>query len=704
MRSISAVFLLTAGCLAQTPEAVLRTSVAEFRVLPSGQVVGTLLQDGQKLSLEDRAADSGDRFWIDGKPVPAARYDVGTAKRSTLDEHGLRGQRIVVRGEVSLGPGATLEKSLILETRQNAPNLATITVTLTNTGRRELLLDRIEYGRHRFNAAQVEPSARPYDVWTFQGTSRKWGEGEITPVDAAFERANLMGAMQGPEGEGGGLPIVAFWTRRMGVATGHLDPLPRLLSLPVRVATDGRIETSTVIEPSVRLRPGQTYRTPRGFLTVYHGDYYEALSAYAAAVPIRPMNAGPEAYRVAWCGWGYSFGVTPAMMLGTVPKLRQFHLHWATLDDGWFQTYGDWNPRPTTFPGGSVRDMVADFHRQGIKVQLWWYPLAAEDGVGRYVSHEYRVSQVVKEHPDWLILDKDGKHARFSRNLAVLCPALPEVQEYHKRLTEKFLRDWDFDGHKLDVVYSVPACYNPKHHHKRPEESIEAIGEVYRAIYETSLALKPDSVTQICPCGTTPNIGWLPFQNQAVAADPHGSLQVRERIKMYKALLGPRAAVTGDHVEYTGQDYSGTDFASTVGLGGIPSSRFTWPDGGSNRNYLLDDNKSQTFQKWLELYESRMLSTGVFRNLYIQGYDSPEGYAVAKNGKMYYAFFAPQVVRWQTSGRWQGEIELRGLGPGRYRVFDYARNIDLGLIDGERPRMQVDFEQHLLLEVEKVQP
>jgi alpha-galactosidase len=700
-RSIWAVVFLAAECLAQTPEAVLRTPVAEFHVLPSGHVAGVLLQNGHKLSLDDRTGDSGDLLRIDGQAAPVAPYDIRTARRSTFIDKGIRGERIELRAAISLGPGETLEKSLILETRQNLPNLVAIAISLTNTGRRELRIDRIEFGRHRFNAAQVEPSARPFDVWTFQGTSRKWGEGEITPVDAGFERANLMGAMQGPEGEGGGLPVVAFWTRRMGVATGHLDPLPRLLSLPVRVAGDGRIETSTVIEPSVRLKPGQAYRTPRGFLAVYHGDYYEALSAYAKAVPIRPMKAGPEAYRVAWCGWGYGFGVTPAMMLGTIPKLEQYHLHWATLDDGWFETYGDWNPRPTTFPGRSIQDMVADFHRRGIKVQIWWYPLAAEDGVGRYTSHEYRVSQVVKEHPDWLILDKNGKHARFSRDLAVLCPALPEVQEYYKRLTGKFLRDWDFDGHKLDVVYSVPACYNPKHHHRRPEESIEAVGKVYRQIYETSLALKPESVTQICPCGTTPNIGWLPFENQAVAADPHGSVQVRERIKMYKALLGPRAAVTGDHVEYTGQDFSGTDFASTIGLGGIPSSRFTWPDGGRNRNYLLDDDKSRIFQRWFELYESTMLSTGVFRNLYIHGYDIPDGYAVAKNGKMYYAFFAPEVVRWQTSGRWQGEIELRGLGPGRYRVVDYTRNMELGFVDGRRPTLRVDFEKHLLLEVEK---
>src|SRR5437762_4213751 len=125
---------------------------------------------------------------------------------------------------------------------------------------------------------------------------------------------------------------------------------------------------------------------------------------------------------------------------------------------------------------------------------------------------------------------------------------MPEVQEYTKRLAQTFIRDWDFDGHKLDNIYSVPACYNPKHHHKSPQESTNAMADVYKVIYQTTRALKPDSVTQICPCGTTPNLAWLASMDQAVTADPVGAVQVRRRIKWYKALLGPKAAVYGDHV------------------------------------------------------------------------------------------------------------------------------------------------------------
>jgi len=51
--------------------------------------------------------------------------------------------------------------------------------------------------------------------------------------------------------------------------------------------------------------------------------------------------------------------------------------------------------------------------------------LAAEKGQGRYNRFQHKLSKVVAEHPDRLILNKEGAHARLSRNLAVLCPASP---------------------------------------------------------------------------------------------------------------------------------------------------------------------------------------------------------------------------------------------------------------------------------------
>jgi len=457
------------------------------------------------------------------------------------------------------------------------------------------------------------------------------------------------------------------------------------------------------------LKPGDSYSTPRSFVSVYAGDFYEPLHSWSSVLQKEgweiPKPSG-EAYNVSWCGWGYEFNVTPAEMLGTVPKLKELGIKWATLDDRWFDTYGDWNPRADTFPGDSIKKMTDDFHKQGILVQLWWLPLGVEDGQSKYESHKYVLSKVVEEHPEWLILDKDGKHARMTRDLATLCPAVAEVQQFYKKLTEKFIGDWGFDGSKLDNIYSVPMCYNPAHHHKSPQDSVNAMGDVYKTIFQTSRALKPESVTQSCPCGTPPSLAWLPFIDQAVTADPVGAVQVRRRIKMYKALLGPESAVYGDHVELSAMDRIGNnwrehgeDFASTIGAGGVVGTKFVWPDPGPKfKPVTLTQSKEEHWKKWIGIYNQKMLSKGTFRNLYVYGYDAPEGYAIEKDGRMFYAFFAP------SSSPWKGEIELRGLEPGSYHVTDYAEGKDVGTVKATAeapPRLKTEFKDHLLLELSR---
>src|SRR5262249_19844999 len=238
----------------------------------------------------------------------------------------------------------------------------------------------------------------------------------------------------------------------------------------------------------------------------------------------------------------------------------------------------------------------------------------------------------------------------------------------------------DFDGSKLDNIYTVPACYNPAHHHKSPQDSVNAMGDVYKTIFQTARAIKPRSVTQACPCGTPPSLAWLPFIDQAVTADPVGAVQVRWRIKMYKALLGPESAVYGDHVELSAMTRAGNswkehgaDFASTIGTGGVVGTKFVWPDSGPKFKAVnLTADKDATWKKWIGIYNQKMLSKGEFLDLYTYGYDFPEAYAIAKDGKMYYAFFADD------DKPWQGEVELRGLKAGSYRVTNYADGQDLG--------------------------
>ena len=687
---------------------VLTTSAAEFQVLPSGFLQATLLKDGKRLTLDEPGVGStggSDSIVMGGKELDFVP-DFGAAK--VLEAIGKlgRGKRVEIPAHPLAPAGVAIDRTLVVEAYDDFPNLALVSTTYKNSGSTDLPVEQVLMQQHRFNAKQVDEKAQPYDMWSFQGSSYDWGENDVQKLTRVSSQPNLMGEVV-KGGYGGGIPVVAFWTASVGEAIGHVETLPWTLSMPVKSEPDGRVSASLTIPIHDVLKPGESYSTPRSFVAVYSGDFYEPLRMWSSVlqkegweIP-KPSN---EAYNVSWCGWGYEFNVTPKQMLGTIPKLKELGIKWATLDDRWFNTYGDWEPRTETFPGDSIKQMADEYHKQGMLVQLWWLPLGVEDGQGRWESHKYVVAKVAQEHPDWLILDKNGKHARMTRDLATLCPAVPEVQSYYKQLTEKFIRDWGFDGSKLDNIYSVPACYNPAHHHKSPQDSVNAMADVYKVIFQTTRAIKPESVTQSCPCGTPPSLAWLPFMDQAVTADPVGGVQVRRRIKMYKALLGPQSAVYGDHVELSemtrvGNNWSehGSDFASTVGTGGVVGTKFVWPDPGPKfKPVNLTSEKEQHWKKWIALYNDKMLSKGEFRDLYVYGYDVPEAYAIEKDGKMYYAFFT------EAAKPFAGEVELRGLKAGTYHVADYVDGKDLGTVqvaDGKAPRLKTEFKDHLLLEV-----
>ena len=99
--------------------------------------------------------------------------------------------------------------------------------------------------------------------------------------------------------------------------------------------------------------------------------------------------------------------------------------------------------------------------------------------------------------------------------------------------------------------------------------------------------------------------------------------------------------------------------------------------------------KEQIWAKWVGLYNTQMLSRGEYLGgLYDIGFDRPEAHAIRRSGKMFYAFYAP---------RFDGSIELRGLGNGQYRIVDYENDKVLGTVRGPSAVVHAQFEKHLLV-------
>ena len=589
------------------------------------------------------------------------------------DAHG-RGTRHVLRGLAGEG----IEKQVDLVFHDRFPGFALLRVAYRNVGAAPTRIGGW------INAAHVlKPAADgALDYWSFSGASYEDRRDWVQPVRGGLDQRNFMG--MNASDYGGGTPVVDVWRRDYGLAVGHVETVPKLVALPLTM-TEAGARLAVECDRTLTLAPGEGFSTFETFVAVHRGDYFATLDAYRRLLAERGMaqaKVPAAAYAPIWCAWGYERDFTVDLVVATLPKAKELGLGWAGLDDGWQRAVGDWQPDPKKFPRGDA-DMLAlvkAIKDAGLKPKLWIAPLAA-----------HPASDLIRDHADLLLLDKNGAVQNVTWwDSYYLCPAYPETVERGKALVRKVIGEWGYAGLKLDGQHlnGVAPCHNPAHKHARPEESVEKLQDFWKAIYAEAIAIDPDAVVELCPCGTAQAFHNMPYMNQPVASDPESSWQVRHKGKTIKALMGPSAAYAGDHVELSDK---ANDFASTVGIGGIVSTKFTWPrDPKPKNSFLLTPAREAEWRKWIALYNEKRLPEGRYRGeLYDIGFDKPEAHAITKDGRCYYTFYAD---------RWDGPVELRGLGEGRYTVADSFTGRTIGVASAMANRLSVAFERFLLLE------
>ena len=586
------------------------------------------------------------------------------------------GRRTVVTGRSAAG----LEKEVRIDFFDRYPGLALLQVSYRNLGGQPLAVKG-------WRSAAHELADAPGGFWSFSGATHEDRRDWVQPLKAGFAQRNTLSMSESDYG--GGTPVANVWRRDAGLAVGHVERVPRRLDLPVRkTATGASIAVENLAEST--LEPGKTLTTDLTFLAAHTGDHFAPLALYqrymrdsGLVAPVAPQSA----FGAVWCAWGYERNFTTEQVLATLPKARELGFEWAVLDDGWQTNEGDWHLDRVKFPRGDA-DMkaFADAARaQGMHPRLWLAPLAADPG-----------SDVLHDHPDMLLLDRDGSVQKVSWwNAFTQCPAYQPTVDYYVALTRKIVGVWGFDGIKLDGQHlnSVAPCYNPAHKHASPTDSLEKLADFWAAIHKAAHDIKPDAVIELCPCGTAFAFHNLPSTDQFPASDPLSSWQVRSKGKSIKALMGGRSSYAGDHVELSD---NGNDFASSVGVGAVISTKFTWPrdtdrptDPLPPGGFVLTAEKEALWRKWVSIYKKHRLPQGEYRGtLYDLGFDRPEAHAIAKDGAMYYAFYAKS---------WKGPVHLRGLGRGSYRVHDLFNDRDLGSVDARANVLETAFERFLLL-------
>jgi len=580
---------------------------------------------------------------------------------------------------------ANLDKKVTITSYNDFPTMLFFDVTYTNNGKTDLVVTGWSNNNYAFKAIPRKDDKPLF--WSYQPGSYGWDNDWLQPLKKGFTRENYMGMNR--VDYGGGTPVVDVWRQDAGLAVGHVEMIPRLVSLPVSMPSAEQANLAVTFKKMITLKPAESMSTFRTFVAVHRGDHFQTLLDYSKFMTrqgIEFKDPPQTAYETIWCGWGYEKEFTLDEFYGTFPMVKKLGIDWIVLDYGWSEGVGDYVLSKEKFPNGDsdMRKVVDKIHATGAKAKLWWMPLSV-----------YPCTDMFQNHPEYLLLQENESpvYIEFWRSF-FLCPASKEVIKLTRDFVIKAIKDWGWEGLKIDGnnLNMVPPCYNAQHKHAYPEESVEKLPEFFKMIYETALEINPNAVVEICPCGTNQSFYILPYMNQSVSSDPSNSWQIRQKGKTLTALTQQKVVFYGDHVELSDEK---SDFASTVGLGGVIGTKFVWPVGvhmnKESGDVSLTPEKEKEWAKWFRIYNEKMLSKGIYRgDLYDIGYDRPETHAVQKGDVMYYAVYSPSYT---------GQIELRGLENRTYEVVDYENNKNLGAVKGPQADLDVSFKKHLLIEV-----
>ncbi len=307
------------------------------------------------------------------------------------------------------------------------------------------------------------PPPRP-DSGAYSGASYEDRRDWVQPVSHGFEQDNFLG-MEASD-YGGGTPIVDVWHRAGGLAVGHVETSPKLVSLPVQ-EQQGRARIAVCSRRKLEIGAGETLQALDTFVAVHERDHFATLNTYRQLMAergLRPAVPGPASYEPIWCAWGYERDCTTALIEGTLPKAKELGLTWAVIDDGWQAAIGDWRPHPAKYPNGEadLRRLASSIRAADMKPRLWYSPLSVAPG-----------ADLLHDHADMLLLDKEGAVQKISWwNSFYLCPAYEKTVRYTAGLVRQFLGEWGFAGLKIDGQHlnGVPPCFKSAHHHARPED------------------------------------------------------------------------------------------------------------------------------------------------------------------------------------------------------------------------------------------
>ena len=651
------------------------------------------IKNGKLLSIASEQSKPNDFLIMNGKEV--YEFKIEKTEYNKIENEFGEGNQLRLFGKSTIAVGeskADIEKILTIELYNNLPNAAITYADYINLSDKQLKIDKIVGDYYTVDRKQIDSSKKSYDFSLFQGCGVNWGLNYCNiKVDSVYYATNFMGIIGAHrDPKGGGIPLLDLWGKKMGMAIAQISAKPEFVNLPIHVMSNGKIEYGIEELYSrqngpISLEKNKKYSTLKQAVIVHSLDYFDALRTYAQILNYQGIktfketpNTVPQAY---WKTWGYELNFKLSDIYAKLPEFKQLGIEMIVLDDGWFSNYGDWEPNTHKgkFPNGreDLKKFINDMHKENFKVGVWWCPLIAEPD-----------SKVAKTHPDWFMQKKDGTPYIMKDPVSYfLCPDYAPVINYWEEQIEKLYKTFgvDYVYHDWANLIEVPACYNPSHKHKSPLSSYWNLSNEYKHIYEKVQSIKPGFGIEMCECGRPHDPYKMPYYNITNASDATTKEQVRQRLKVEKALNGSKVYFNPGYIlpeQKADWGYDPCEIDECVAMGGYFETYYT----------ELTPEKKKEWIKWLKIYREEEIYKGEYLNLYDIEFDKPETHVTKRNGIYYYFIVGP----------FDGELKLRGLEAKKYNISNLYSKEFIKKVDGPIATIKLKSNSNIYLKLEAI--
>ncbi|OGD21493.1 MAG: hypothetical protein A2W03_12040 [Candidatus Aminicenantes bacterium RBG_16_63_16] len=206
------------------------------------------------------------------------------------------------------------------------------------------------------------------------------------------------------------------------------------------------------------LAPGETFVSPRTFIGLYQGEKWQDAFEGPLADLVREKfgvrffekKDPPLSYYNSWLPW--MSNIDEKLIRESIDAVAETGFEVFTIDEGWEDAMGDWNPDPKKFPNG-LKPLCDHIIARGMKPGLWIS-----------IASAFGDSRVARSHPEWTIKDKNGRPANLhstggwgSHPLVTMSLATPWYDHNLAKFKE-LVRTCRLAYIKIDLA-AVNSCY-----------------------------------------------------------------------------------------------------------------------------------------------------------------------------------------------------------------------------------------------------